>query len=127
MNKLLLDTFDDEDETVKWIDDEYYNCGCCDDCYCDDNVACSNCNCNCNIFEQNSEENEEIINNTEEKDTNKYNYKFINNYTINIIKENDILFIRINFEYKNDNTDENFYIDLDISRDTFLKIADELF
>lgn len=44
---------DDETESVNWTDCEdqktkFYNCGCCDECLCDDNIACDNCGCNCN-------------------------------------------------------------------------------
>ena len=51
--KFLLDfDSDDESESVCWVEcdnnkKEFYNCGCCDECLCDDNIQCSNCGCNC--------------------------------------------------------------------------------
>jgi len=48
----LIDDTDDENETVDWNDEiqtkKYFDCGCCDECLCDDNTACKNCGCNCN-------------------------------------------------------------------------------
>lgn len=97
MNNVLLEEYDDENDSVIWLENEDFEL----------DIEISN---------------EDFLNKT-----NKFNYKFINNYTINIIKENDIYFVRITFDFKNDNTDEIYFIDLDINRETYLKIADELF
>jgi hypothetical protein len=52
----LLDVdFDDETETVVWIEDKqkkiYFNCGCCKNCLCNDTSSCKNCGCACNCTE----------------------------------------------------------------------------
>ena len=125
---ILLDEYDDEDESVKWLEDDYFNCGCCSFCSCSDENPCKNCDCKCIIDSDNKIELNNILSDNQENGkTDKFNYKFINNYTINIIKENDTYFVRITFEFKNDNTNEKYLIDLDINRETYLKIADELF
>ena len=68
-NYLLDDDTNDENETVEWIEEtenkKYFDCGCCEECLCDNNIPCKNCGCNCNgedIDEEYSEgsEDEEI-------------------------------------------------------------------
>ena len=39
---------DDENDNVSWVDIpiniiDTFNCGCCDDCTCDDEIICTNC------------------------------------------------------------------------------------
>jgi hypothetical protein len=53
----LLDDSNDENETVIWIENKpiknYFNCGCCKNCLCNDTSSCKNCGCacNCNVFD----------------------------------------------------------------------------
>ena len=50
----LLDVdFDDESDTVIWLENKqknktYFNCGCCKNCLCNDTSSCKNCGCQCN-------------------------------------------------------------------------------
>lgn len=122
-NRFLLDYDDDEDEFVQWIeveDKEYFNCGCCDDCVCDDNVECSNCGCGCNgdEFEDEYEYEED-----EEDDT-------TDNFSVKIIKsETNEKLVRITLQLNvmlDDKKSERINIDLDINSKTYLKIAEEL-
>ena len=61
-NFLLDVDSEDEQELVSWIESDnnnnknYYDCGCCDDCLCDDNVQCKNCGCSCNYNEDDDSE-----------------------------------------------------------------------
>jgi len=53
---ILLDVdYDDENETVNWIENKhnkvYFNCGCCTNCLCNDTSSCNNCGCACNCTE----------------------------------------------------------------------------
>lgn len=98
---------EDSDETIS----EVFDCGCCDDCSCDDNMECENCNCEC-CCEINSID--EVSSDT-------------NNFNINIIEDNmKEKKVRITLEI-NVKLNEKVCIDVDINRTTYLKIAEELF
>jgi hypothetical protein len=109
----LLDCHsDEEDNDISWEDSEIeentmtFDCGCCDDCTCDENIACESCNCECCL------DFDDGINS--------------NNFNINIIEDNmKETKVRITLEIKVNK--ENMYIDIDINRATYLKIAEELF
>ncbi len=145
---LLDDHFDDENETVSWIDTpakSYYNCGCCTACSCENNKACDNCGCNCNCDEDmeddydyesddECEDCEDNLDNTDNESDNNISklctFKDITNFNINIIKDGiNEKKVRISLEIKlkTNNKDEVISIDLDINRNTYLKIAEELF
>lgn len=145
----LLD-YDDKDEieVVTWIDNnncinkEYFDCGCCDECLCDDNIECINCGCNCNKHHEDDEDNDEDNdeNNDENKDEdnddkddkkNQYIYiSKLSNFNINIIKNDlnqKLVRITLKFNVMLDNKKiEIINIDLDINSKTYLKIAEEL-
>jgi len=110
-NIILIDDNNDENIIVDWYDDiindkEYYNCGCCDNCSCDEGL-CDNCSCECNCSTTNTDP--------------------ISAFDINIIEDNMEKKVRITFSFKLNNImDETICIDLDINRTTYLKIADEL-
>jgi len=132
MNKLcyLIDMDDDENEIVEWDSEneydlkKYFDCGCCDECLCDDNIKCKNCGCNCNgdEFEDDfsyydNDELDSIAENT-------------NNVDINIIKDvNNKKIIRITLQLDMLPTnikDKIINIDLDINNNT-LQLFEELF
>lgn len=107
---------DDENDNVSWVDIpiniiDTFNCGCCDDCTCDDEIICTNCYCGCKISQ--SEDEEEI----------QYN---INDFTIDIIedktKERKVC-VNVNITLNG----KNISIKLDINRALYLQIAEELF
>lgn len=135
--KLLLDIIIDECDDIDWKEDcinTHYNCGCCDDCLCDDNIACKNCSCNCNCNNdddndnEENEENEENTNDNNEDDNEDDNNN--NDFNIIIIKDkNNERKVRITFKFNiitNNKKNEYICIDLDINRTTYLKIAEEL-
>lgn len=133
----LLDHDDDENEIVNWIEDdkcnnkEYFDCGCCDECLCDDNIECANCGCNCNgdefddDYDYDDEDDEADEDNENEKVSN------LSNFNINIIKnETDEKLVRITLQLNvmlDNKKTEIINIDLDINTKTYLKIAEELF
>ena len=109
-NIILIDDNNDENVIVDWSEDniekEYYNCGCCNNCSCDEGM-CDNCSCECNCSTTNTDP--------------------ISAFDINIIEDNMEKKVRITFSFKLNNImDETICIDLDINRSTYLKIADEL-
>jgi hypothetical protein len=116
---MILNDTDDENDDINWIEKQHkynisiYNCGCCDNCECDDNVVCNNCCCGCKIEDSSSEDLNE----------NKY---VINDFTIDIIediyKERKV-HISLNLNINN----KNIVISLDINRTLYLQIADDLF
>jgi hypothetical protein len=115
--KFLLDFDDDENETVDWIETiekEYFDCGCCENCLCDDNIKCANCGCDCN---------------GDELDEDDYCYED-DNFSVNIIKsETNEKLVRITLQLNvmlNDKN-EKINIDVDINSKTYLKIAEELY
>lgn len=130
-NTSLLEDDDDEDiieNVIDWMQNnicnenftKYFNCGCCDDCLCDDNIECLNCGCNCNGDE--FDDDFDYID--EDEDEN------IKNFNINIIKkfENENT-VRITFECNvilNYKKIESFNIEIDINNYTYLKIMNEL-
>lgn len=133
MNKIcyLIDIDDDENEIVDWNSDseynfkKYFDCGCCDECLCDDNIKCKNCGCNCNgdEFEDDfsyydNDELDSIDDNT-------------NNVDINIIKDNNnkkIIRITLQLDMLPSNIkDKIINIDLDINNNTYLQLFEELF
>lgn len=140
--KFLLDVdSDDETEKVCWDDNEkkkeYYNCGCCDECLCDDNVECTNCGCNCNCdcddIDDDYEIDEDDDDDLEGNDETTYNNQpsSVSNFDINIIeskeKEKKVrITLELNVSLSN-NKKEIINIDLDINKTTYLKIAEELF
>jgi len=142
--KFLLDVdSDDENEQVCWDDNEkkkeYYNCGCCDECLCDDNVECVNCGCNCNCDEidedyeidDEDEQDEDLESCDDEHCENNKHASSISNFDINIVeskeKEKKVrITLELNVNLSN-NKKEIINIDLDINKTTYLKIAEELF
>ena len=122
-NNYLLDENDDEIETINWIEpvshNKSYNCGCCDNCLCYDNKSCDNCGCNCNNNEDNSC-------NDEESD-NLLKSSSVSNFTIKIINDKEKK-VRITLQLKINvsETEKTLKIDVDINKETYLKIADEL-
>jgi hypothetical protein len=122
-NNYLLDDNDDEIETINWIEPttntKNYNCGCCDNCLCYDNKSCDNCGCNCNNNEENSCNDEES--------NNLLKSSSISNFTIKIINDKEKK-VRITLQLKINvsETDKTLKIDVDINKETYLKIADEL-
>ena len=119
----LLEQYDDESECVNWIYQQEisneYNCGCCNECLCDDNVKCSNCGCFCNdnSEEENSEtENNGIVN--------------LNNFDIKIIKTNKEKKVRITLQLNillSNKKTKIININLDINSKTYLKFAKKLY
>ena len=127
----LLDHNDDENEVVNWLEDndncdnkDYFDCGCCDECLCDDNIECSNCGCNCNGDEFDDDE-------EDDEDNESDDISNLSNFNINIIKnETDEKLVRITLELNvmlDNKKKEIINIDLDINSKTYLKIAKELF
>ena len=122
-NNYLLDENDDEIETINWVEpvshNKSYNCGCCDNCLCYDNKSCDNCGCNCNNNEDNSC-------NDEESD-NLLKSSSVSNFTIKIINDKEKK-VRITLQLKINvsETEKTLKIDVDINKETYLKIADEL-
>jgi len=118
LESILLDCCSDEEDELypvseEEVDDtisEVFDCGCCEDCSCDDNIHCDNCNCEC-CCESDYSDNESDI----------------NNFNINIIEDNmKEKKVRITLEI-NVKLNEKVCIDVDINRTTYLKIAEELF
>ena len=139
MNKkcYLLDIDDDENEVVNWINDfedeynikKFFNCGCCDNCLCDDNIKCRNCGCNCNgddMCDDFSYDDNSIASSDDNNDINN-----INNIDINIIKDIDNKkIIRITLQLDmlpDDKKNKIINIDLDINNNTYLELFEELF
>jgi len=126
----LIDDTDDENETVDWNDEiqtkKYFDCGCCDECLCDDNTACKNCGCNCNCEDYDEDYSDELEEESEETVTENNN---LTNFDINIIESTDNeKKVRITLELNLDSKkNEVISIDLDINSSTYLKIAEELF
>ncbi len=126
----LIDDTDDENETVDWNDEiqtkKYFDCGCCDECLCDDNTACKNCGCNCNCEDYDEDYSDELEEESEDYIDEKNN---LTNFDINIIESNDKeKKVRITLELNLDSKkNEVISIDLDINSSTYLKIAEELF
>jgi hypothetical protein len=55
-NLFLLDVDSDEENIIiNWLDNHkktnYFNCGCCKNCLCNDTSSCKNCGCACNCIE----------------------------------------------------------------------------
>jgi hypothetical protein len=127
-NVYLIDDTDDENETVDWNDEiqtkKYFDCGCCDECLCDDNTACKNCGCNCNGEDYDEEDYDE-----EESEETVTENNNLTNFDINIIESTDNeKKVRITLELNLDSKkNEVISIDLDINSSTYLKIAEELF
>lgn len=124
LDSILLDCCSDEEDIAYELSEassddnihDVFDCGCCDNCTCDDNIECENCNCEC-CCEMNS--NEMISNEMNSNDT--------NNFNINIIEDNmKETKVRITLEI-NVKLNEKICIDVDINRSTYLKIAEELF
>lgn len=136
-NNLLFDEDSDENETVSWIEEtiipnkKYYNCGCCDNCSCDDNVACDLCGCQCNCDEDIEDEYEYDGSDTEEIEMQDNANPILSNFDIMIIEDNKKdKKVRITLELNvvlSNKKSEIISVNLDISRSTYLKIAEELF
>jgi hypothetical protein len=129
----LLEHDDDENEIVNWLEDDdncdnkdYFDCGCCDECLCDDNIECSNCGCNCN-----GDEFDDDYDYEEDDDNENDDISNLSNFNINIIKnETDEKLVRITLQLNvmlDNKKTEIINIDLDINSKTYLKIAEELF
>ena len=144
---------DDENETVEWSQTpketkKYFNCGCCDNCECDDNKACVNCSCNCNCdeieddYDYESDDNLNILN-TPHIDKCTENSKLnlvlsddndsknaslnIKDFSISIVnKKEKKVRIRLELILLLNSNQELINIDFDINKSTYLKIADEL-
>jgi hypothetical protein len=123
-NAYILTNYDDENDIVEWYennDKKFFNCGCCDNCLCDDNIKCVNCNCNCNGDEFDDEYDYEDTD-TDTDDT---------NFNINIIK-NDInkKLVRITLQLNviiDNKINEVINVVLDIKSKTYMRIKRELF
>ena len=141
----LIDETDDENESVDWNDEshtkKYFDCGCCDECLCDDSISCKNCGCNCNgeacededededdddDDDEDEDEEDELDEESEDTVTEKNN---LTNFDINIIESTDNeKKVRITLELNiGSKKNEVISIDLDITSSTYLKIAEELF
>ena len=126
----LIDDTDDENETVDWNYEiqtkKYFDCGCCDECLCDDISPCKNCGCNCNCEDYDEDYSDELEEESEDYIDEKNN---LTNFDINIIESNDKeKKVRITLELNLDSKkNEVISIDLDINSSTYLKIAEELF
>lgn len=134
MNKncYLIDIVDDENEYVDWESDEeytnkkkYFDCGCCDECLCDDNIKCKNCGCNCNgdeFCDDFSYDEEDDIDNIDNNS---------NDIDINIIKDiNNKKKLRITLQLDmlpDDKKNKIINIDLDINNNTYMELFEELF
>ena len=130
---------DDENEIVDWGSNttpkeikKYFNCGCCDNCECDDNKACVNCNCNCNCDEIDDDyDYESDDNQVVEQSKTKVNFKNaslnIQDFSISVVssKEKKVR-ISLKLFLSLTNEQELINIDFDINKLTYLKIADEL-
>jgi hypothetical protein len=129
---------DDENEVVNWIDNnnikQYFDCGCCEDCLCDDNIKCTNCGCNCNGDDDSdgsdgSDDSDGSANTNDKSDCKDISEQ--SNFNINIIKnETDEKLVRITLQLNvmlDNKKTEIINIDLDINSKTYLKIAEELF
>jgi len=135
----LIDDTDDENETVNWRDEilikKYFDCGCCEECLCDDNYACKNCGCNCNGEDYDDEDYDEDSDEDSNEDSNEENEDQVieknklTNFDINIIEsKNNEKKVRITLELNlSSKKNEVISIDLDINSSTYLKIAEELF
>jgi hypothetical protein len=124
----LIDETDDENDTVDWNDEiqtkKYFDCGCCDNCLCDENIECQNCGCNCNGEDYDDEDYDDEESEDIETENNN-----LTNFDINIIESTDNeKKVRITLELNlNTKKNEVINIDLDINSSTYLKIAEELF
>ncbi len=133
----LLDDNDDENEVVDWLEDnicnnkEYFDCGCCDECLCDDNIECTNCGCNCNGDDIDDEYDYDSDNDSYDDSYDDYDNSNLSNFNINIIKnEVNEKLVRITLQLNvmlDNKKKEIINIDLDINTNTYLKIAEELF
>ena len=124
---------DDENEIIDWNSNttpkeikKYFNCGCCDNCECDDNKACTNCNCNCNCDEIEDEcdyESDDNLTIHPTKTDTKNTSLNINDFSISVVNKKEKK-VRISLElmFKQELISINF----DINKLTYLKIADEL-
>lgn len=120
-NNILIDEFSDEDENTNyWSDSEdkindntiYFDCGCCDECMCDEDIPCMNCDCECCVVSDIGSESSDMEHNTE-------------SFTMNIIQDtNKQKKVRITIEVMQNN--KLMCIDVDISKDTYLQVAEEL-
>ena len=159
--KYLLDAdSDDENETVEWNDNlitkKYFNCGCCENCLCDNNISCKNCNCSCNCEyidddyeiedsddekeddEKEDDEKEDDEKEDDEKEDDEKENDNDDNDDICKISNLNIKFIhnkcnenkvKITLEINvilSDNKDEMIYLDFDISGPLYVKILKEL-
>ena len=103
----MIENIDDENESVIWIEKNktvIFNCGCCDNCECDDNEPCS-CGCSCQISED------------------LYN---IDDFTIDIIEINKERKVRMILNVSISSM-KNIKISLDIESSLYLQIAKDLF
>ena len=134
-NKVYLLEYETDDETdvVSWIEkSDFYNCGCCDNCLCYDNITCSNCGCNCNNYEIEDDEEYETEENNEDSNLDNKPNKInnISSFNINIINnKNKGKKVRLTLQLNIDlnNKKELITIEVDINKSTYLKIEQELF
>lgn len=149
---VLLEDYDDETDFVNWTEDdakkEYFDCGCCDDCECDDNIKCANCGCNCNgddiedDYDYDSDDSDDlddsdeldIMDDSDESDDNLLSHTSLTDFKkINIIiikGESNEKLVRITLQINvilDNKKIESVNIDLDIKNKTYSKIAKELF
>ena len=120
LDSIVLDCHSDEEDIEYELSEEdsddniseVFDCGCCDDCRCDDMMECENCNCECCC------ESDANLSDTNNR---------VDNFNINIIEDNmKEKKVRITLEI-NVKLNEKVCIDVDINRTTYLKIAEELF
>ena len=121
--KLLLEIENDETDSIHWVKDKvevdhkpYYNCGCCDNCSCEENKPCSGCECNCN--RDDFDDDYDYIDDDE--------YPNDDNIQVVMLEDKEKK-VKIQLKITLD-TQQNEVIsfDLDINKHTYLKITNEL-
>ena len=124
---IIINDYEDEIDSVKWLESpkhsiEIFNCGCCEECICDDQTICSNCLCSCLI--ENSDDSNDT-NDTNDPSDVPISHT-INDFTIDIIEDsNKERKVRINVSIELQNN-KNITIKLDINRSLYLQIAEDL-
>lgn len=124
LNLLIDYSSEDEVDIVEWSNDcdaivnklNIFNCGCCEDCLCSDEQACSNCLCECSLDFDENDNNKDIDVNTD------FDIVIVQDQT----KEKKVrITLELNVMLNNNN--KIISVDLDINQLTYLKIAEELF
>jgi hypothetical protein len=133
LNCFLIDEFSDENDIIDWNNyknkKKYFDCGCCDNCLCDDNIKCVNCGCNCNgdEFDDDFDYYSDNDNFDDDFDNEQSSCPILK---INIIKNekisNDLIRITLELNVILDNLVEVINFDFDINHSTYLKIINDL-